>query len=46
MTEWLDNKMSHRSLVEKMVEYIIREFDNTNNILPVVHDEVYPMVGF
>ncbi len=43
-TEWLDKKMSYSTFMEKMVEYVLREFANTNDVLSLVHDEVDPMV--
>jgi len=45
-TEWLDKKMSYRSFMEKMVEYILSNFDNANDVLSVVRDEVDPIVDF
>ena len=45
-TEWLDNKMSYSTFMEKMVEYVLREFKNANDVLSLVRDEVDPMVNF
>ena len=45
-TEWLDKKLSFRSFMEKMVEYVMREFDNANDVLPVVMDQEDPRVDF
>ena len=45
-TEWLDKKMSYSTFMEKMVEYVLREFTNASDVLPLVRDEVDPMVGF
>ena len=45
-TEWLDKKMSYSTFMEKMVEYVLREFKNANDVLSLVRDEVDPMVNF
>ena len=38
--------MSYSTFMKKMVEYMLREFTNVNDVLPLVHDKVDPMVGF
>ena len=44
--KWLDKKMSYSTFMEKMVEYVLRDFTNANDVLPLVRDEVDPMMGF
>ena len=38
--------MSYSSFMEKMVEYILSNFDNANDVLPVVRDKVDPIFDF
>ena len=45
-TEWLDKKMSYSTFMEKMVEYVLREFTNANDVLSLVRDEVNPTDDF
>ena len=45
-TEWLDKKMSYSTFMEKMVEYVLREFTNANDVLSLVRDEINPTVDF
>ena len=44
--EWLDKKTSFRNFMEKMVDYVLREFDNANDILPLVRDQIDPFTDF
>ena len=45
-TEWLDKKMSYSTFMEKMVEYVLREFTNANDVISLIRDEVNPTVDF
>ena len=45
-TECLDKKVSFRQFLEKMNEYILREFKNPNDVLSVLRDEEDPRVSF
>ena len=44
--EWLDQKMSYSTFMEKMVENVLREFKNANGFLSLLRDEVNLTVGF
>ena len=44
--EWLDKKVSHRVFMEKMVDFVLREFRNANDVISLVRDQVDPRTDF
>jgi hypothetical protein len=45
-TEWLDKKVSFDVMMEKMTDYVLREFKNGTDVVPVVRDQVDPREDF